>query len=448
MKSPELQREGAGATSATRFSGRVLTIAMGEGVARGANLLLVVYLARVFGVRAAGAYALAQALSLYLMQGTDFGLRHTGARLAVQNRGRIALVVRYVQRRRIILAAVMSAFGFLYGRWGPVPQDTRPLVSLYALAVFGYGISVDWLAWGVQRFALMSAWRACVSLLGLGVTLVLVTQLHSGLLAVPFAVGLAYFASGAALWFLWARRFIAADAPETGGSGIVSMPGFRATGLLGIALIVQQAFSSVDTMMLGSLTDSAQTGLYSAAYRLLLLLLAVYSLGIQAIYPQLAAIPFSQRRLHALWRVVVPAAALGIVAAAVMEFVRAPLIELIYGHAFAASAALAGPLLLAIPLDFVATILLNVLVAWDHPRRALISTATAVAGNVLMNCFLIPRFGAMGAAWATPLSYAPFLAVLFWQVHRVREPQQPGKHHTDTAIAENNSQLTGAGERA
>jgi O-antigen/teichoic acid export membrane protein len=427
VKSPESLHEESGATAAARLPARVLTIAAGEGVSRGANLLLVVYLARVFGVRAAGAYALAQALSLYLMQGTDFGLRHTGARLVVQNPGSTAHVVRFIQRRRILLATIMSAFGFLYGRWGPVPQDTRSLVSLYSLAVFGYGLSVDWLAWGLRRFSLMSAWRACVSLLGLGITLVLVMQLHSGLLAVPFAVGLAYFASDAALWFFWARRFAAAGSSEKSGAGISSMPGFQATGLLGIALLVQQAFSSVDTMMLGSLTDSVQTGLYSAAYRLLLLILAVYCLGIQAIYPQLAAIPFSQRRLHALWRVVIPAAALGTAAAVVMEFVRVPLIDLIYGHAFAPSAALAAPLLPAIPLDFVATILLNVLVAWDHPRRALISTGTAVAGNVLMNCFLIPRYKAMGAAWATPLSYAPFLAVLLWQVNHIREPQRGGE---------------------
>jgi glycosyltransferase involved in cell wall biosynthesis len=65
---------------------------------------------------------------------------------------------------------------------------------------------------------------------------------------------------------------------------------------------------------------------------------------------------------------------------------------------------------------------MTVLVAWDHPRRVLAATGTAVASNVALNCLLIPRFGAMGAAWATPLSYLPFLAALYMQMLAI-EPQ-------------------------
>jgi len=60
-----------------------------------------------------------------------------------------------------------------------------------------------------------------------------------------------------------------------------------------------------------------------------------------------------------------------------------------------------------------------VLIAWDHPRRVIAATGTAVATNVILNLFLIPRFGAMGAAYSTPLSYAPFLLVLVWQLRTV-----------------------------
>ena len=62
-----------------RLRADVLAVATGEGVARLCNLILVVFLSRTFGVRATGAYAVAQALYLYQMNGTDFGLRQTGA---------------------------------------------------------------------------------------------------------------------------------------------------------------------------------------------------------------------------------------------------------------------------------------------------------------------------------------------------------------------------------
>jgi O-antigen/teichoic acid export membrane protein len=409
----------------TSPSARVLTIGLGEGIARLANLALAVFLARRFGVRAVGAFALAQVIFLYLYQGTDFGLRHAGARMVAEDTENIAKIVRFIQHRRIALASVLTVAGVLYGKYGPVPDDARALVSLYSLAVFGYGLSVDWLAWGMQHFVPMSAWRASVYLFSLLTTLLSVLYFHAGLLAAPVALVVSYILSDAVLWFCWATKSLSPQAGSLAASTAIRLPGWKATTILGTGLLAHQAFYSIDTVMLGSLTDSAQTGLYSAAYRLFNLLLAIYTLGIQAIYPRLAAIPQAQRNIRSLRRPLLIAGACGIASAAVLELVRKPMIELIYGHAFSASATLAGPVLLAIPLDFVTALLLNALMAWDRPKRILAATATALAGNVLLNAFLIPRFGAMGAAIATPLSYLPFAAQLFWQMQHIGNAPGP-----------------------
>ena len=400
---------------------KVMAIAGGEGVARIANLLVAVFVAREFGVRAAGAWALAQGLALYLIQGTDFGLRHVGARLAAQHPNAIAGVVRFIQRRRIALALAMCAAGYLYGRFGPVPEDTRELVSLFALATFGYGLSLDWLAWGTERFGRMSGWRAMVALVGAGLTAAGVLWLHWGVRALPAGFAVAYLVADLWLWLGWARRLCIESHAASESAGL-AVPGWRSTAFLGIAMLVNQAFSSVDTMMLGGLTDSRQTGLYSAAYKLLLLALALYYLIMQALYPGLAAIPAAERGLRRLRGALALSAAAGVAAAAVLYLLKGRLIALLFGPAFAASATIAAPLLVAIPMDFVASVLMTVLVAWDHPRRVLAATGTAVACNVALNSVLIPRFGAMGAAWATPLSYLPFLAVMYMQMLAI-EPQ-------------------------
>jgi len=422
------------AKSRGRLAGRlhtdVLAVATGEGFARVCNLVLVVFLSRTFGVRAAGAYAVAQALFLYQMNGTDFGLRQTGARLVARNPGNIGHVVKFVQRRRVLLALVTMALGFWYGMAGPVPHDARPMVSLYALAILGYGLSVDWLAWGMQQFGIMSGWRALVSFLSVGITVICVMLFHAGLLAVPLATGLAYLAAAAWIRVAWARNVIPAkaksDEPESvGGSTLVDLPDWKSTAMLGAALLMYQAFYSIDTIMLGAMTDSSQTGLYSAAYRLLLLVLAIYYFVMQAAYPRLAAIPEGQQRLRMFVRPLSFALGAGVVAAMIMAVARKALIRLLFGPAFAASAALAEPLLFAIPLDFVTSVLLTVLVAWNHPRRVITATGAAVGTNIVLNLFLVPRYGARGAAYATPLSYIPFLMVLLWQLHHASRQRRP-----------------------
>jgi O-antigen/teichoic acid export membrane protein len=208
------------------------------------------------------------------------------------------------------------------------------------------------------------------------------------------------------------------------------LPGWRSTAVLGIALLMYQAFYSVDTIMLGAMTNSTQTGLYSAAYRLLLLVLAICYFIMQAVYPRLAAVPEGQRSLRMFKRPLSFAIIAGIAAALMMSVARTPLIHLLFGPAFAASAALARPLLFAIPLDFVTSVLLTVLVAWDHPRRVITATGAAVGTNVVLNLLLIPRYGARGAAYATPLSYIPFLLVLVWQLRHASRRRE-SSHSTE-----------------
>ena len=417
----------------TKLPSRVFAIAAGEGTARLSNLLLAVFVSRTFGVRAAGAYALALALSLYMMQGIDFGLRHAGARMLGQEKANVAQIVRFIQRRRIALTLLIVVLGYCYGAAGPVPKDTRAIVSLYALSIVGYGFSLDWMAWGMQRFLFMSGWRALVSLLCTGVTIFAVQQFHTGMLILPLANALAYFVADSLLWLGWARKHVRMQSPEATSVASLKMPDWKSTVLLGVALLVNQAFNSIDTMMLGSLTDSSETGLYSAAYRLLLLVLAIYYLVMQAVYPQLAALPEKQRSFGVLRKPLTIAIAAGLGAAVVLGVSRGPLVELLYGRAFAPSAVLAGPLVFAIPLDFVTSLLITALVAWDHPRRVLTATTTAVISNVALNCFLIPRYKAMGAAFATPLSYLPYLAMLLWQMRQVSTQ----KIYASDGIAEN-----------
>jgi O-antigen/teichoic acid export membrane protein len=390
----------------------LVSISAGEGVARLSNLALLIYVSRKFGVRVVGAYALAQGLSLYLMQGMDLGLRHVGARLVASHPAQVWSVVGSVQHKRLLLAIPMVSLGYCYGRFGPVPADTRSMVSLYSLSLLGYAFSLDWLAWGLHRFAWMSGWRALVSFLGMAISISSIRLLHTAPIVIALGNGIAYAAAAYLLWIFWGRRVITLTIPARARLAAETPVKWRAALWLGGALLVNQAFSSIDILMLGSLSDSTQTGLYSAAYRMLLLVLAIYYLLTQAIYPQLAALPGWQRNFRTLWPYLWRLGFSGTVIAVAMEWGRTILIVGLYGHGFAPAVRLCGPLLFTIPLELIAAFLMTALIAWDHPRRVLCATGAAGVFNALANYWAIPRYGAMGAAYVTPLSYSVFLVVL------------------------------------
>jgi O-antigen/teichoic acid export membrane protein len=418
----ELERKLA---ARVRWSSRSIgSIILGEGFARLCNLALVVFISRKFGVRVTGAYALAQTLGLYLIQGIDCGLRHIGARLVASDTAVIPSVARAVQRKRILLAIPVISLGYCYGYFGPVPADTRHIVSLYALSMVGYAFSLDWLAWGMKRFLWVSGWRSIVSFIGAGTAILAVELFHAGPNMIALANGAGYATAAYVLWTFWARRIWTRQISP--GLDRISEPTlrWRTIFLLGATMIVNQLFSSIDVIMLGCLTNSTQIGLYSAAYRILLLVLAVYYMVIESIYPELAAIPASQREPNTLWGYLWKLVLIGIGITIAMELLRRPLILIFYGAAFTAAVPLSVPILFSIPLELGGAFLLTATIAWDRSSMALVSATAAASSNILLNFWLIPRYGAMGAAYATPLSYGVYLIALLLCSHKARSNRQ------------------------
>jgi len=100
-------------------------------------------------------------------------------------------------------------------------------------------------------------------------------------------------------------------------------------------------------------------------------------------------------------------------ACAVVTPVTVPLVELLYGKEFLSSAALINVLIWSEAPLFLAVVLTNALVAKNLQRYLVLSPVSGALANIVLNLLLIPRWGALGAAWATLISYSPgFLCFL------------------------------------
>lgn len=167
-------------------------------------------------------------------------------------------------------------------------------------------------------------------------------------------------------------------------------------------------YMKIDQVMLGEILGSTAVGIYSAAAKLSEIWYFIPMIVTSSVMPSLIRIrdtdeAFYRRRLQRLFRVL---SALALSIAVPMTFLATPLVNLLYGERFAA----AGPIL---AVHIWASIFVFVGVAqsaWDlaenYTRLSLLRTTGGAVVNVILNLFLIPRFGAMGAAVATVISYA------------------------------------------
>ena len=103
-------------------------------------------------------------------------------------------------------------------------------------------------------------------------------------------------------------------------------------------------------------------------------------------------------------------------ACALVTPVAAPLVTMFYGTQYLATAGLLVLLVWSEVPVFFGVVLSNALVAKGIQKFNAYGAIVGAATNVVLNLFLIPRYGAVGASWATLVSYtvaAPLFPLLF-----------------------------------
>lgn len=397
----------------TRVAMESGTLAIGEGTARICTMLTLVLVSRKFGVSTLGSLALAQTLGIYIALGIDTGSRHIGAKLIAEYPQSLRIIQRQIQRKRLTLALLAIPFGFLYARLGPVPNHAKTLVCLYILFIAPYCLSLDWVLWGAKRYGSLSTSRALVSALPLAALGVALWFGVDPRWAIPVSAGFGYAGSSAYTRWRCKRLFPLEGTAVTERFGeIGTQTEWKAILVLGAALACNQAFNNIDSLMLGGLTNLQQVGLYSSAYRLLTAMLGVYYLLTTTMFPRIAAVSPEKRNASSLKPYLLAAFLAGVVPAMVVHHFSRWIIVAIYGQNFAKGAPMLSLVIMALPLDFVTSLCGITLVAWGMSKRVLIATGTAAAVNISANFYLIPRYGGIGACWATLISYCVLLAVM------------------------------------
>jgi len=82
------------------------------------------------------------------------------------------------------------------------------------------------------------------------------------------------------------------------------------------------------------------------------------------------------------------------------------IVNLLYGKQFAAATPLLAVLIWSEGSTFFGAVVVNAMVARNLQKYLLVPTAVGALSNVALNFYLIPRYAALGAAWATLISYS------------------------------------------
>ena len=235
----------------------------------------------------------------------------------------------------------------------------------------------------------------------LGAAMVLLTG-SPGWTIAGMAAGAAVVGVGQVRWI--SRTLVPFSRGEVGVASMRQVAWFAVP--LGLADLFLALYSRVDLVMVEALSGSAAAGQYGQAYRLFEALSLLPAIVVQsALFPKLSRLVAAgareeARRLTARTGTALVAAGVGV---AGLVWAAAPLlIKVLTGDgAFAPAATALRILVWTFPLVCIKDLLFISSLAHERYRGAITIFGFAVAFNVGLNLWAIPRYGIAGASWAT-----------------------------------------------
>ena len=184
------------------------------------------------------------------------------------------------------------------------------------------------------------------------------------------------------------------------------------------SMLIIQAHYRVDQIMISKIAGSAELGIYSAAYKLVEQLLMIPAIISAVLLPQMALNRKNRELTRNHLSMIYGTTMLASIGAAIpLMLMATPLIRLAFGAEFSAAGEVLFYLMLGVPFLFLANMSGLYFTVFGQERQAFIRNLSGLAVNVALNLFMIPRYGATGAALSTVVSYfmvAVGAELIFW----------------------------------
>lgn len=383
------------------------------------GFIISAWTARVLGPEGKGVYALLTLIPMLAAQFACLGL--TNANIFLIGQGRTAPKPAAENTLLFAIAASFVVLGlyWLLRAWlDPLLfKNISPglkILTVWSIPFYLIFLLFNYLALAVDDFPafnLPNLGRQVLVLLGFGLIAFWqqTTLFHAMLLWSIVNVVIAWHS----WWLIYRReRFRLAWHPalfrETLGYGLKTY----------IGVVLYLLNWRLDFILCNFYLDAAAVGYYSTSATIGEMLWFIPQTLSVVLLPQVARVSASEAR-HLTSRVCRSTIWLSLIAALVLAALAKPIIALVFGAEFLPAAPALLLLLPGIVFYCVTNLITSYVVGRGHPQENNRALALAFLTNLLANLYVIPRWGILGAAFASTLSYTLATVYLLLAYQRI-----------------------------
>jgi len=376
---------------------------------------------RALGPAAYGKIGFATAVAGFFGLGATPGFSTYALREAAKDEGRVHFLVRHVLGARLAFAVasyvLLIAFALTLA-----PHDfmTRLLIVLSGLVFLVNSVDAQWVFTARSRMWMVTL-RGTVGQLIYGGLILALIRRPSDAWIVPVASVLSLLAGTLLIW-LPARREYKIPWP------VISPDAWRSflpiCMIMGLASAMSMIYDQIDTVMLRYMRSEKEVGLYVASYRMMAIAISFAPILAQVFFPLLSETTGQDHENEQRYLGWLGQASVGLaLPIATGGFILAePLTRFVLGAQYIGTATLFRWLMLTIIAGPMASYFGSQLIPIAREKKYLYAVIAGAVVNVALNVFLIPRYGAIAAAFTTAISQA---VVAFMNYYFVRDLHRP-----------------------
>ena len=386
----------------------------GEALGRLIKLGLIVYAARELGAEGWGIFAYALSIASLLMIFSDIGIESLVAREISQKKDDHKMFISAAFLLKSIILTISIALVIFVSPYISNITEARELFFTIAVIFFfdvirNMGFAINRVMEKMEREMMI---KVIMNFVILGLGIVLISMDPSPLsLAIAYATG---SATGALLILSFVQKNIVEFITKTNTEAVKLV--LKTALPFAVIALVGSIMANTDIFMLGIWKAPEDIGLYAAAQRFFQFIIIIPSTIASASFPLMARLANKdnekfkivlEKTLEVFIVISVPIASGGLILAN-------QIIPLVFGQTYLGAISVFQVLMIMLLASFPLILLINSIFVYNQQKKLVVANIFGVVVNVILNFFLIPKFGITGAAVAT-LASTSMIAWTMWR---------------------------------
>lgn len=372
------------------------SLSLAEVIRKGMAFFTFAILARVLNPAGFGDFSWAMTFVMYFLLFVDMGFNLIGTREVARDYSIIKKYVNHIVTIRSSISLISFALLVIIALIIDKPWDVKVMVMISGINLFANALLLDWVFQGIEKMEIIAVRQIVIGALNLIGVLIFVNSPDDKVVAMlVFMLSLLINSLWLAGYFIKHYGMIRFSYDKEFWKHI-----FDAAIPMGVSNLFIVIITSTSIVLLGFITTSSETGIFSSAHKIFMLSMVPLTIIQGTMYPILSRAKTLKQKKSLLDKYTVIVYFVGALVCFGIMFYSKEVITIIYGEKYTSASFVLKILMVNSLLIHFNNSYSAPLIAWNKEKAILKVTVVGAFVNVVMNLILIEYYGAIGAGWA------------------------------------------------